>query len=393
MKFSLALSVLSAVNAFPHMAKLMQVDDANLEKRFAENLEAMKHLEKRAFPGTTGTHAYQAPGKGDFRGPCPGLNAAANHGYLPRNGVATFAQLVDAQMTVYNVGLDLAVLLCTVSVPLDGDIVTTKMSIGGDATPQTAAPGLAALGVKEGGLIVHNTFEADTSLTRNDVFLANGDNYNFNGTLYGMMKKTCAATSGGLYDRACMSLYRKQRYDESRATNGQFYFGIKSLLLFGASSFLYELMPNAGGTPDEATISSFFGAVQKSDGSYANHLAGVGEKIPDNWVPRTDPYDILKVGAEIFAQYAAYPVEFGGNAGVGNFNGLNLGSQVVNGKLNANTAQDYQCLLFQIATDNVPSGGGALLTAAQQAFALGKVAPFRTISGCPAVTGQPVLGA
>lgn len=33
-----------------------------------------------------GEHAYVAPGAGDIRGPCPGLNAAANHGYLPRNG-------------------------------------------------------------------------------------------------------------------------------------------------------------------------------------------------------------------------------------------------------------------------------------------------------------------
>lgn len=34
----------------------------------------------------TGAHAYASPGPGDIRGPCPGLNAAANHGYLPRDG-------------------------------------------------------------------------------------------------------------------------------------------------------------------------------------------------------------------------------------------------------------------------------------------------------------------
>lgn len=28
-----------------------------------------------------GTHAFVAPGPTDLRGPCPGLNAAANHGY------------------------------------------------------------------------------------------------------------------------------------------------------------------------------------------------------------------------------------------------------------------------------------------------------------------------
>jgi hypothetical protein len=34
----------------------------------------------------TGEYAYQSPAAADIRGPCPGLNAAANHGYLPRNG-------------------------------------------------------------------------------------------------------------------------------------------------------------------------------------------------------------------------------------------------------------------------------------------------------------------
>jgi hypothetical protein len=29
---------------------------------------------------------WQAPGPGDIRGPCPGLNTLANHGFLPRNG-------------------------------------------------------------------------------------------------------------------------------------------------------------------------------------------------------------------------------------------------------------------------------------------------------------------
>ena len=31
----------------------------------------------------TGTYAWKAPGPDDLRGPCPGLNALANHGYFP----------------------------------------------------------------------------------------------------------------------------------------------------------------------------------------------------------------------------------------------------------------------------------------------------------------------
>lgn len=41
-------------------------------------------------PGTT--HQFIAPGPNDERGPCPGLNAAANHGFLQRNGINTIQQ-------------------------------------------------------------------------------------------------------------------------------------------------------------------------------------------------------------------------------------------------------------------------------------------------------------
>lgn len=39
----------------------------------------------------TGAHAFVAPNfnAGDQRGPCPGLNALANHGYISHNGVTT----------------------------------------------------------------------------------------------------------------------------------------------------------------------------------------------------------------------------------------------------------------------------------------------------------------
>lgn len=37
-------------------------------------------------------HDFHPPGTTDRRGPCPGLNAAANHGFIPRNGILTTAQ-------------------------------------------------------------------------------------------------------------------------------------------------------------------------------------------------------------------------------------------------------------------------------------------------------------
>lgn len=48
---------------------------------------------------TTGQYAWVAPGAGDQRGPCPGLNALANHGYLPHNGVADIPTIISAVNT------------------------------------------------------------------------------------------------------------------------------------------------------------------------------------------------------------------------------------------------------------------------------------------------------
>ncbi len=84
-------------------------------------------------------HQFVAPGPNDIRGPCPGLNAAANHNFLAHDGITTFNELVDAQQNVYNVGYDLATLLAALGLTLtDGDIVTEKLSIGCDATSRTS---------------------------------------------------------------------------------------------------------------------------------------------------------------------------------------------------------------------------------------------------------------
>lgn len=75
---------------------------------------------------------------------------------------------------------NLAVLLAVLGLTLtDGDLVTEKLSIGCDADPTLTG--------SEPGLDGHNKFESDTSLTRNDFFLADGDSLSFNGTLFGMI--------------------------------------------------------------------------------------------------------------------------------------------------------------------------------------------------------------
>lgn len=43
----------------------------------------------------SGAHAFVPPSSTDLRGPCPGLNALANHNYLPHDGWASITQFVE----------------------------------------------------------------------------------------------------------------------------------------------------------------------------------------------------------------------------------------------------------------------------------------------------------
>ncbi|EKG16824.1 Chloroperoxidase [Macrophomina phaseolina MS6] len=326
-------------------------------------------------PGDT-AHQFIAPTAHDIRGPCPGLNAAANHGFLARDGIVTFNELVDAQQNVYNVGYDLSVLLAVLGLTLtDGDPITQKLSIGCDATTRTSVAPL--LTGSQPGLDGHNKFEADTSLTRNDYFLAGGDNFNFNGTLFGMMVDTCQ----GNFNRENLALYRKQRYDQSLRDNENFYFGPLSLLLFGAASFLYELMPSGthNYAPDLDTISSFFGAEQAPDGSWRF----TAERIPDNWTNRVLPYTNEDVTREILAMYLLNPVLFGGATGDGGFNTLPKFGSIQDGKIVE--APNTLCLLYQLSTQSVPSSLNGIITPTVDALNLvaDKLAPQFKNLGCP----------
>lgn len=61
------------------------------------NITGLKKFPEAAYP-------YKDPAPSDQRGPCPGMNTLANHGYIPRNGITTVAQTVVAAARVFNMG-------------------------------------------------------------------------------------------------------------------------------------------------------------------------------------------------------------------------------------------------------------------------------------------------
>jgi hypothetical protein len=109
----------------------------------------------RPEPGYT----FQDPGPGDSRGPCPGLNLLANHGYLPRNGYVNMGQVIDATARGFNMGADLSTVLTVFAVLGSGDFDTLSFYLGSGKN-----------GV--GGLNRHSVVEADISPNREGKFIA-----------------------------------------------------------------------------------------------------------------------------------------------------------------------------------------------------------------------------
>jgi len=64
-------------------------------------------LESR--PWLSSEHAFIAPGAGDVRAPCPGLNAQANHGFIKRSGKDISAtSLISGLTSIYHLSTPLA---------------------------------------------------------------------------------------------------------------------------------------------------------------------------------------------------------------------------------------------------------------------------------------------
>ncbi|KAF6755031.1 aromatic peroxygenase precursor [Ephemerocybe angulata] len=220
-----ALSHISTVFTFPAYGSL-----AGLSER---ELDAILPTLTSTKPGTTpgplkynGTkliydkdHLWNPTKPGDIRGPCPGLNTLASHGYLPRNGIATPAQIINAVQEGFNMENRAARFVTYAAFLVDGNLVTDLLSIGGK-TKLTGpdSPGPASIA----GLNTHAVFEGDASMTRADDFF--GDNHSFNQTLFDQFVDFSKRFGGGLYNFTVAAELRHQRIKESIATNPKFDF-------------------------------------------------------------------------------------------------------------------------------------------------------------------------
>lgn len=275
-------------------------------------------------PGNDPAHQFQAPGKTDVRGICPTLNALANHGYISRNGITSFAEAANAVQIGYGFDYSLSVFLSALGLMAGGDLVSGKYTIGGaDArVPNTIGPA--------GGLDKHGVFEIDGSITREDVHFGNNANF-----LLQRWQEYVNETSqtGGLFNQKLNAIDNGYRYDISRETNPDFLAGVIWFAVSHAERvFVYEGLANGTtGIPDYNSVAPFF----------------LNETFPPNWYRRGVPFTLAGAMAQAVEMFLMNPREVGGNEGLGNFVplGLNLTNQ---------TPQQVGCFILENILDVAP---------------------------------------
>ncbi|CAF9909710.1 MAG: hypothetical protein GOMPHAMPRED_006846 [Gomphillus americanus] len=348
---------------------------------------------------TSGQWAYASPAASDIRGPCPGLNAAANHGYLPRNGIATIEQTVSGLGAAYNLGPVVTAALAAYAIALDGNVAEGVWSIGGPLPADLLVGGL--LGTGQGLSYSHNNYEGDASIGRNDAYTNHGDAHSLNITKFERVYAVGGNDQSvdGRAQRYTLDKFRarfQEVQEESIANNPYFFTGVFSTVVVvpAAYNFVINLMSNhsleePSGYLDGYNFKSFFGVTGKP-GSFVWKRGQ--ERIPDRWYrrPSSNQYEGPDVVGDVALGYLAYPgtLKFGGNTGkVNTFTGVDV-SDLTGGVYNAATlfqGNNFQCFAFQIAQNGIPSFLKGPLSEVNKivAYVGGYFAPLLSGLNCP----------
>ncbi|KAJ6574393.1 Chloroperoxidase [Mycena capillaripes] len=209
-------------------------------------------------------HPFIAPGPDDQRGPCPAMNTLANHGYIPRNGIASFEEITLALMEAFNLELRFAAAMAANNILTRGNPFVDKVSIGGESPLVPPLPGKID-GPVTGGIAKHGRFEGDASMTRADAFI--GDNRDFQNILYdldllqlGKFGDNGPDGDGTVFNLATMIAIKKQNIAMDQAANPKFEFAARRMnAAYVQAAFLLNVFAN--GTTKQATlpiIGSFF---------------------------------------------------------------------------------------------------------------------------------------
>ncbi|TIC90402.1 Aromatic peroxygenase [Colletotrichum higginsianum] len=316
--------------------------------------------DKRPEPG----FEFKAPGPGDSRGPCPGLNLLANHGYLPHDGHVNLGQVIEATARGFNMGPDIATILGVFAVLANGDIATESFYLG-------SGPG----GV--GGLNRHSTVEADISPNREDFYNGCGDNHHLSSRLFKQNVDIVAKSGTKQFDLANMGTQYQQLSMFSQKNNPYiYYFPFPLIVSVGAFAF-YPQQRHVRPRRRRQLRVHLLHHRAKYD-SKTGDFQYVPETWPANWYRRATPYGAVQTVLEgLAAIYIRNPVV----PGV---------AQLGTGNLNATT---LLCDVYQGINSIVPLfvAGTTEEVAAAASWAIAKLEPHfgGTALGCPSSVLSP----
>ncbi|KAF7332444.1 Cloroperoxidase [Mycena kentingensis (nom. inval.)] len=265
-------------------------------------------------------HPFIAPGPNDQRGPCPGVNTLANHGYIPRNGIASFEELINGITEAFNIPVNMAagmaalnfvrILRLERAIHLQlssqltrGNMFVNKISIGGVSPLVPPLPGKIDGPVTQ-GIAKHGRNEGDASMTRADAFI--GDNRNFQNILYDMALLQLGKFgddgpdgNSTVFNVNTMIGIKKQNIASDQAANPQFTLNVaRHNLVFADSALILNVFAN--GTTKLSTlpiIGSFFR----------------NQTFPQNWFRSATPINGADLNTITNQVRAAVPIPPGRN--------------------------------------------------------------------------------
>jgi len=372
----------------------------------AKSLANRDELQERQFPGAippfdaksqyvsnTGKYAFVPPSGNDQRGPCPGLNAMANHGYMPHNGVGSMADFVTGTFNAFGMGPDIAEFLAVYGGVFDGNLLS--YSIGGPTPSLLGLGGL--LGQPRGLSGSHNNYEGDNSPVRGDLYQY-GNGYLVQLRFFKELYERGMA-NGNKIDLNLLTEYRHDRFQRSIAENPYFFNAPFSGVIASpaAWSFIYRFMANhtaenPEGVLDLETLKTFYSIT----GDYPNFTYTPGhEKFPDNWYRRNniDAYTIPYFSLDNTAMLLKYPIfaSVGGNTGkVNTFTGVNP-ADLTGGVFNGATllqGNNLWCYALQTSQILAPDALKGLFSNLQPALSKlsGAIGKVTSNFGCPQLT-------
>ncbi len=210
-------------------------------------------------PAEDAAHPWQPPPQGAKRGPCPGLNTIANHGYIPRSGVVNPIELLVGTFNGLNLSPDLAAILAGIAFVGMGDLLQMKLSIGDRY-------GLGS------GLSHHGIMEGDGSVTRKDHYF--GNSWDADPQLVAQFINETNTYGNGNVDVISLAHSRYRAWDDSRHNNPDFDFNPwRMLVAYGESGFVHEALRGSSAKFDECMIKSWF----------------LNERFPEGWSKRLVP--------------------------------------------------------------------------------------------------------